>query len=565
MAAGGGAIMGGGVESPATGVVDDQSRMGGASPAKFGGNQQEFIEAMMPHALRVSQETGLDPRLVIAQAAQETGWGRSAPNNNFFGIKSHGRAGGAKLGTHEYVNGQRVNMPDSFRTYGGMGESADDYARFLRENPRYKEMLAAGDLDGQLAALGRSGYATDPNYARSVGSIARGIQVPQGMATPAPAQGGQPAPQMNMQQFAEIMGNPYATEGQRAVAQAMLNQQMQAADPMRQMEMERARLELEQLRNPQADPFAGTQVINGQLVTMQGGQPQVLGDFNRPDPGFRTMTPEEVATVPGLDPSKAYQVGPNNEIKAVGGGGVTVNNSLGQEAGQFLYGSDGGVPPGWRVDRETGVASRIPGGPAEAEQQSQDEARGRQETLTGRQLNPTIDDIITARDLASSGIGRTGMLSSILQRVPVVGQGAVDLSATIDAIGSGISLENLNQMRQASPTGGALGNVSDKQSALLSEAFGSLRQSQSRDLFLFNLARVENTLNDIVHGEGRGPERHDMAKMRSQLRGSGPAPQPATGAQPDQPSPPDWMLGTNPTTWTNEQMEEAERFWGLRQ
>lgn len=78
-----------------------------------------------------------------------------------------------------------------------------------------------------------------------------------------------------------------------------------------------------------ADPFAGTQVINGQLVGMGENGPQVLGDFNTPEPGYRTMTPEEVAGVPGLDPTKAYQMGPNNEIKAIGGGGVTVNNMPG--------------------------------------------------------------------------------------------------------------------------------------------------------------------------------------------------------------------------------------------
>jgi hypothetical protein len=137
--------------------------------------QQEFVALIWPHALRVSEMTGLDPRLVVAQAAQETGWGRSAPGNNFFGIKSHGRAGGATYGTHEYVNGQRVNIRDSFRTYDDVGQSAEDYANFLMANPRYREMLAAEGLDAQVAALGRSGYATDPNYAHSVMRIASGI------------------------------------------------------------------------------------------------------------------------------------------------------------------------------------------------------------------------------------------------------------------------------------------------------------------------------------------------------------------------------------------------------
>lgn len=169
--------------------LEGQPGGAGASPTTFkgGGNKDAFIEAMMPHALRVSEATGLDPRLVIAQAAQETGWGRSAPNNNFFGIKSHGRKGGAKLATTEYVDGRRVNVSDSYRGYADMGESADDYAAFIKANPRYRDMLAAPDLESQIAALGRSGYATDPNYARSISAIANGITMPaRPMAAPPP-------------------------------------------------------------------------------------------------------------------------------------------------------------------------------------------------------------------------------------------------------------------------------------------------------------------------------------------------------------------------------------------
>lgn len=162
---------------------------GGASPARQGGgggggDRDSFIAAMMPHAQRVAERTGLDPRLVIAQAAQETGWGRSAPGNAYFGIKSHGKPGGNTMATNEVVNGQTVRINDSFRGYGDMGESADGYAEFLAANPRYRRMLQAGDLDGQLAALGQSGYATDPNYAASVGSIARSISLPAPAAAP---------------------------------------------------------------------------------------------------------------------------------------------------------------------------------------------------------------------------------------------------------------------------------------------------------------------------------------------------------------------------------------------
>src|SRR5690606_21873484 len=131
-----------------------------------------------------SKRTGIDPRIIVAQAAQETGWGRSAPGNNFFGIKSHGQGGGQTLKTHEYVNGKRVNVSDSFRTFASPADSVRGYGDFILQNPRYKPLMEAQGLDNQLAALQASGYATDPNYSSSVGAIARSIQLPEMSAAP---------------------------------------------------------------------------------------------------------------------------------------------------------------------------------------------------------------------------------------------------------------------------------------------------------------------------------------------------------------------------------------------
>lgn len=161
--------------------------LGGSGPQISGGmpgRQAEFVQAMAPHAQQVSQQTGLDPRLVIAQGALESGWGKSAPGNNFFGIKSHGQPGGQTLPTSEVVNGQPVRINDSFRQYGGMGESAQGYADFLQKNKRYQPMLGAQGMEAQIAALGKSGYATDPNYASKVASIARSLQMGQGGGSP---------------------------------------------------------------------------------------------------------------------------------------------------------------------------------------------------------------------------------------------------------------------------------------------------------------------------------------------------------------------------------------------
>jgi flagellum-specific peptidoglycan hydrolase FlgJ len=170
-------------DSPSPAMPSATVPSGASAPraAAFSGSQDEFVASMMPHALKVSQETGLDPRLVIAQSALETGWGKSAPGNNFFGIKSHGRAGGNTMPTTEVVNGQPVRMNDSFRAYADMGESAGDYVAFLRANPRYRDVLGAQGLDAQIEAMARSGYATDPNYGAKLRQIAAGLQAPDGM------------------------------------------------------------------------------------------------------------------------------------------------------------------------------------------------------------------------------------------------------------------------------------------------------------------------------------------------------------------------------------------------
>jgi len=132
---------------------------------------EEFYEAYYPYALSVTEKTGVDPRLVLSQAALETGYGRSAPGNNFFGIKSHGRSGGRDLMTTEVEDGRVVKKRQSFRGYSDPSESFDDYADFLLENPRYKDVLASETLGDQIAAMGESGYATDPDYASKLSQI----------------------------------------------------------------------------------------------------------------------------------------------------------------------------------------------------------------------------------------------------------------------------------------------------------------------------------------------------------------------------------------------------------
>jgi flagellar rod assembly protein/muramidase FlgJ len=134
---------------------------------------EAFVASIAPTAKAVAEELGIDPRIVIAQAALETGWGTSVKGNNLFGIKSHGKKDGLMVQTHEVVDGKRIKVRDSFRQYDSYDESIADYGSFLQQNKRYKPMLQAATLREQVKALGKSGYATDPEYADKVMAIAK--------------------------------------------------------------------------------------------------------------------------------------------------------------------------------------------------------------------------------------------------------------------------------------------------------------------------------------------------------------------------------------------------------
>jgi len=77
--------------------------------------------------------------------------------------------------------------------------------------------------------------------------------------------GAQPAGGMDLGTIAELAGSPYATPGQKAVLAALMQQQMDAMDPMRAIEMQKAQLELEKLKNPTVDPMAEIELEQARL------------------------------------------------------------------------------------------------------------------------------------------------------------------------------------------------------------------------------------------------------------------------------------------------------------
>ncbi|HEU4530192.1 MAG TPA: flagellar assembly peptidoglycan hydrolase FlgJ, partial [Steroidobacteraceae bacterium] len=144
----------------------------------------DFVREILPHARAAAQALGVHPLGLVAQAALETGWGRhvipradGASSFNLFGIKAGTNWGGEKAvsRTLEFEGSVPVRKQESFRSYGSLAESFADYVKLIGSNPRYREVLAQGaDALGFAESLGRSGYATDPDYSSKIKGLITG-------------------------------------------------------------------------------------------------------------------------------------------------------------------------------------------------------------------------------------------------------------------------------------------------------------------------------------------------------------------------------------------------------
>lgn len=159
---------------------------------------KDFVEKLWPLAEKYAAELDVSPRVLLAQSALETGWGKhvirysnGVPTHNLFNIKADGRWDGprAVVPTLEYEKGNPVRQLAAFRSYPNFEASFKDYVDFLKSGERYQKALdSASDSSAFVRALHEAGYATDPNYSNKINRIMSGEvfdQVVQGLKNPA--------------------------------------------------------------------------------------------------------------------------------------------------------------------------------------------------------------------------------------------------------------------------------------------------------------------------------------------------------------------------------------------
>lgn len=140
----------------------------------------EFVDRMGAPARQAAAESGVPARLILSQAALESGWGRreikhedGSTTHNLFGIKAtRGWKGKvAHIMTTEFENGVARKVMQPFRAYDSYAESFADYAKLIGNNKRYSEVLTAPSAEEAAHRIQAAGYATDPAYADKLISI----------------------------------------------------------------------------------------------------------------------------------------------------------------------------------------------------------------------------------------------------------------------------------------------------------------------------------------------------------------------------------------------------------
>jgi flagellar protein FlgJ len=132
----------------------------------------KFVSTLWPYAKVLEKRTGIPAEYTIAMAANETGWDLNNPV--LFGIKGKSPSGKSDtFGTYEVQNGQRQDIKDQFATYTGPKEA---FAHLESEmtSDRYKD-APKSDPEAFASHIASKGWATDPDYAGKISSLARTV------------------------------------------------------------------------------------------------------------------------------------------------------------------------------------------------------------------------------------------------------------------------------------------------------------------------------------------------------------------------------------------------------
>jgi hypothetical protein len=233
----------------------------------------------------------------------------------------------------------------------------------------------------------------------------------------------------------------------------------------------------------------------------------------------RQSQPAQQPTQPGMPPlpqGDAQFVAPDITPRPVGGGlyslqpqkppaGTRLPAGAKQVGGRTIIEVD---PTKTYIDAATGEVVTYGGGTAGAPTKDQLKAQEAAKKEAGREESQVIKTSTLARELSSAyenlaKIPERGSLGTLWQGAkakvaPKSEEALFNKAAT--AIKSIKAFDELQEMRANSPTGGALGNVSDKDIEILQNQIGQIDFAGDRNIVTANMANLLIRSANIIYG-----------------------------------------------------------------
>lgn len=157
----------------------------------------------------------------------------------------------------------------------------------------------------------------------------------------------------------------------------------------------------------------------------------------------------------------------------------------------------GTIPQGYQLVETDGGARMvpIPGGPADTSQNvAKQQSQAGQKATVARQAIADIRGVLDDKSsLTDWNLPEAGIVGSKLADWGV-NQQAVDVRRKLETLQSVVAFDRLQQMREASPTGGALGAVSERELALLQSSMGALSQDMSPEELSQTLEFIDSVM-----------------------------------------------------------------------
>lgn len=254
----------------------------------------------------------------------------------------------------------------------------------------------------------------------------------------------------------------------------------------RQLELENMKLEMERRQLESQYGTGGTPPryeAGSPVSTISGGGPEeVIFGSNITPPREIKETPEQQLARLGTERYKTLN--PPSYI-ALGADGEQVPLAPGQRPFSLPKPQQLEKPPqGYRFTSSGGLEA-IVGGPADRKIEEAEAKKGAIQKATIEQA----DRIMAKVDQAILNVGKTSTgIGAKLRFIP--GTKAKNLASDLQTIKANLGFAELQAMRQASPAGGALGQIAVQELEFLQSTLASLDQEQSS-------AQIERNLREV--------------------------------------------------------------------